>query len=172
MREFFNPAQKKCKRFSTPLKQDSKYFWPPLTFRPPPYCWIKNDQPLSIMEYFQFMVKMVPEVATVEPKPIVKRITYSKYEVPCGNRNSTFRKYANSAWGFSHKNSNLSASNTLNALTTECPEQVSLELSTSVFRAFGAPDRLGWRGVILGNLECWIFWILGFSSVTLNSSVP
>ena len=42
--------------FSTPLKRNVQYFHPPssrssknfdpLTCRPPPYCWVKNDQPL------------------------------------------------------------------------------------------------------------------------------
>ena len=96
----------------------------------------------------------IPEVATVKPQPIVKRIT----DHVMGRMRETLMLLLEDTLilheGSDCKGANLSASNTLNALTTECPEQVSLELSTSVFRAFGAPDRLGWRGVILGNLEC------------------
>ena len=45
MKEFFTPPQKKYKKFSTPPQAGLQIFSTPLTSRPPPYCWIKNDQP-------------------------------------------------------------------------------------------------------------------------------
>ena len=59
-RKFFNPPQKECTIFSSPSSRYSKIF-DPLTCRPPPYCWVKNDLPLkskdiwlsSWLRYFQ-----------------------------------------------------------------------------------------------------------------------
>ena len=45
-REFFNPPQKKCRIFSSPPQAGLQNILTPLTSRPPPYCWVKNDQPL------------------------------------------------------------------------------------------------------------------------------
>ena len=63
----FRPPQEKSTilnyfkgNFSTPLKRSVNFFHPteaglqkiltPLTCRPTPYCWVKNDQPLKAIE--------------------------------------------------------------------------------------------------------------------------
>ena len=45
LRNFSTPS-KEIYDFLNPLKQFSKIFWPPLPLDHPPYCWVKNDQPL------------------------------------------------------------------------------------------------------------------------------
>ena len=59
-REFFNP-----------LKRNVQFFHPPkaglqkvltlLTCRPPPYCWVKNDQPFTRSEKFNIKSNKIKE---------------------------------------------------------------------------------------------------------------
>ena len=46
MKEFFNPPQKKYKKCQPPSSRSSNIFYPP-HLSTTPYCWIKNDQPLT-----------------------------------------------------------------------------------------------------------------------------
>ena len=45
----FNPLRRNIQFFQPSSGRSSK-FLTPLTSRPPPYCWVKNDQPLSSMK--------------------------------------------------------------------------------------------------------------------------
>ena len=50
MKEFFSPPQKKYKKFSTPIKQVSKYFWPHSPLDHPPTAGLKMTNPFFLWQ--------------------------------------------------------------------------------------------------------------------------